>query len=398
MAQTPLLRISIFKPCCFLLLALSLAGPARAAESDAEELKKLEQALALPGWNLTTTLGAGAGYRDNVLLSPTQPSGRGFARGTLEAMLLRLPVRGFDGYVFLSADEIRYFSTAQTDHERTVFLLTEARWQASAAWKFGLPVQAYHVDQVVDVSATQAVLDTAQLKVTGLTFGPTARWNFTPAWWAEAKGTGRSDHFKDDVDGYFESEGLVRLGRSWKNGSEFSLAWASRWRDHDSRPQYALGGRPLTGTHLKFRQNEATAKLELVADEKKQWTAKFAATVEQNRDNGSGYFDFNQRHFVAGLDWRPDPSWEVEFSASVAHYDFRNQLIGIGITPETRHKNDYQASVEVTHQLTAAWSLKASYEWERARSNDDRSQYRLNTVYLGVQWNWDSLGTADPAK
>jgi hypothetical protein len=153
----------------------------------------------------------------------------------------------------------------------------------------------------------------------------------------------------------------------------------------------------LVGTHLKFQQNEGTIQLDLVVDEKKTWRAKFTATVDQNRDNGSGYFDFNRRHFAASLDWRQG-AWEAGFSASMAHYDFQNQLVGIGITPETRHKNDYQAGVEVTRHLNTSVDLTASYEWERARSNDERSQFRINTVYLGLQWNWDSLGTPDPAK
>jgi len=380
-----------------LVTALLLANQVAAADPDAEALRKLEQLLALPDWNVTTTLGAGAGYRDNLLLSPTQPAASGFARGNADVMLLRLPAGGFDGYAFFSAEETRYFSTAKTDHERAVFLLMEARWQPPAAWKFSLPVQAYHVDQVVDVSATEAVLDTAELKVTGFTAGPTARWNFTPGWWAEVKVSARKDHFADDVDGYLESEGLLRIGRDWKSGSGFRLAGTSGWRDHDSRPQYTLGGRPLAGTHLKFRQNEASAHLELVADEKKRWRTKLTAQVEQNRDNGSGYFDFNQRRFAAGLDWRQDP-WAVEFTASMAYYNFPNQLVGIGITPETRHKNDYQAGLEVTRRLTPSLSLKASYEWERALSNDDRSRFRINTVYLGLQWSWDNLGMTDPAR
>ncbi len=387
----------MIKPRYFTIMALLLANHAGAAETEKEELKRLEQLLAIPDWNLTTTLGAGAGYRDNVLLSPAQPRASGFARGNVEAMLLRLPVAGFDGYAFLSLEETRYFSAKATDHERAVFLLAEARWQPVKSWKFGLPAQAYHVDQVVDVSTTEAEFDTAVLKMTGFTAGPSARWNFTPAWWIEAKGTGRKDHFEGGVDGYLEGEGLVRIGRGWKYGTELSLTGASRWRDHDSRPQYALGGRPLDGTRLKFRQNEVTVHLDWVADEKKRWRAKLTATAKENRDNGSGYFDFNERRLLAAVKWRSDP-WEVDFSAGAAHFDFLHQLVGIGIAPETRRKNDYQASLAVTHRLTATLSLKASYEWENAVSNDDRSRFRINTGYLGLQWNWDNLGAPDPIR
>ncbi len=378
------------------LLALLLTNQMTAAETGPDELKQLEEAFAIPQWSLTSTLGAAAGYRDNVLLSPTQAHGSGFARGNLEAMLLRLPDRGVDGYAFLSLEETRYFSTTETDHERSLFLLSEVRWQASDAWKFGLPLQAYHADQVVDVSTTEATLDTAVLKVTGITVAPVARWTFAPSWWAEAKGSAKQDHFADDVDGYLESEGGLQLGRTWGHGSELSLAGATRWRDHDTREQYALGGRPIVGTRLKFRQNAVTARLQLVADEKKRWRTTLTATAEENRDNGSGYFDFNQRRLAAAVLWRPD-GWEAQFSASAARYDFSHQPVGIGIAPETRSKDDYQLSLEVTRRLTPSLALKAYYEWERSHSNDDRSRFRINTAYLGLQWSWDNLGSADPA-
>lgn len=385
----------MIKPRLFPVLAFLLANQSTAAEPGAEELRKLEELFAIPRWSLTTTLDAGAGYRDNVLLSPTQARGSGFVRGNLEAMLLRLPAAGVDGYAFLSLEETRY-ATA-TDHERMLFLLTEARWQPSATWKFGLPVQFYHADQVLDVSVTEAEFDTALLKLTGYTVAPVARWNFAPGWWAEAKGSGRQDHFKNDIDGYVESEGQLRVGRNWPLGSELSLAAASRWRDHDSRQQYTPGGRPITGTLLKFRQNALNARLELAVDKKKHWRVTLTALAEENRDNGSGYFDYNQRRLDAGLDWRQE-QWEVRFFASVAHFGFPGQLVGIGIAPETRRKDDYQMSLEATRRLTASLALKVAYEWERSRSNDDHSRYRINTGSIGLRWSWDNLGAPDPTR
>lgn len=374
------------------VLLVFMAGQAMASESEAEQPKTGEEDFAIPNWSISTSLNAVVGYRDNVLLSPVNADGSGFIRGEADAMLLRVPTGNLDGYVYLNLLETRYFSADQTDHERSGFVTSEIRWQAGENLKFGLTGLAYHQDQVFDVSVTEVSLDTAQLKVTGATLAPFVRWNFSANWWLEARSTGRKDHFAENIDGYTQGEGSLGIGRKWESGSELSLTGERRWRSHDSREQYTGSGRPITGSLLKAQQNEFTVKYALVPDAKRQWKATFTATQEENRDNGTGYFDFNRRLFSAALSWKP-AAWDVNLSAGFTDYDFPVQLVGIGIAPENRHKQEYRVTLEVTRRLTPALALLAGYETERAVSNDDRSRFRINTAYVGLQWTWDSLGS-----
>lgn len=387
--------MSFFKRCIFkskvALAVLFLAGSLDATEVPGAGAATEPAALPeLPDWMLTTKVGAAAGYRDNVLLSPANAVGSGFLRGEVEAMLLRVPVDGVDGYFFVNVIETRYFSAKQTDHERTAFLVSELRWQATETLKLNLLAQAYHHDQVFDVSTTEISLDTAVLKMTGANLAPGVRWNVTPDWWVEANAGGRRDSYDRDVDGYEEGEGRVRVGRTWGQGSGLSLGGARRWRSHNTREQFTPGGRPITGTLLKVRQSEVNARLEWVLDAAKHWRVTGSVLREENRDNGSGYFDFDRFQAAASLAWTRDP-WDVRVSASAGEYEFPVQLVGIGITPESRRKEEWRTSVELARKLTASFDAFAFFETERSTSNDGRSQFRVSTGHVGVRWSWDQL-------
>ena len=382
-------RVASYLPRFFIFVLL--AAPSWAEETAADQLKNLAAALKIPTWSLSTESSAALGYRDNVSLSSTQPERSGFLRGEVEAMLLRLPTQGWDGFAFFDIVETRYFSAETTDHERSAFLTTQLRWQPTTDFKMGLQAQGYHHDQVFDVSTTEISRDTALLKVTGITLTPNARWNFTESWWAEAQASGRQDHYAENLDGYTEGEGNFSLGWHNQAGTELSISGAERWRSHDSREQYTAAGRPLTGSRLKVHQNEIRLNLSLAPNKFKSWRGSLTALHIKNQDNGSGYFNFTQQQLTASLVWKK-AAWECRGAASATRYDFPVQLVGIGITPENRHKEEYRLSLAITRRLNAAWALVGYYETERALSNDDRSRFRINTSYVGLSWSWDNLG------
>lgn len=368
-----------------------LAGCLFAAEDpELAALAELSDLPPLPNWMVTASVSVAGGYRDNILLSPTNPVGSTLLRGEFETMFLRVPVNAWDGYVFVNGAETRFLSADQTDHERTVFVVSELRWQPNESWKATLLGQGYHHDQVFDVSATEVDFATAALKVTGFVLAPSLRWKFLPQTWVEVKALGRQDSYDRDVDGYREGEGSVKIGQEWGDGSEVVLGAARRWRAHDSREQYTVGGRPIFGSLLKVQQTEATLRVTWAVDAAKRW--KFGATLlhEENRDNGTGYFDYNRQQLTADMTWRAEP-WELRFAAAAAEYEFPVQEIGIGITPEIRRKSDRRVTVELTRKINETWTAFGLVEVERARSNDERSRFRSATGYAGIRWSWDGL-------
>lgn len=347
----------------------------------------------LPTWSTTADASLAAGYRDNLLLSPTRPERSALLRAEVDLMALKVPVGAFDGYAYLNLLETRYLDGTNTDHERTAIFAAEARWQPSSTVKAGWLLQAYHLDQVLDVSVTETDLSIAQLQVTGFATGPSARWTLAP-FWLEARAVARRDTYRDDLDGYRDTEGSLAAGWTWGHGSELSALAAHRRRDHDSRPQVTIAGRPLAGTKLETRQTDAQLNWVQIFDAEKnfRWSATLAR--QWSRDNGTGYFDYNRDTARARLTWKSAP-WENEFTAEANRYRFPVQFIGVGINPDLRRKNELRLSWEITRRFNERLSAFLFVEREQSRSNDDRSRFTVNTAFAGVRWSWDSLDASD---
>jgi len=304
-------------------------------------------------------------------------------------MALKVPVGAFDGYAYLDAAETRYLDGANTDHERTAILAAEARWQPGAGLRAAWTLQAYHQDQVLDVSVTEADLSVAQIRVTGLATGPEVRWSPGPVWF-EVKAGVRRDRYREDLDGYDDLEGGIAAGYLRDDGAELSATLLHRERDHDSRPQFTVAGRPLAGTRLGTRQTDlqvdwvqhldAARRLRLSAMVARQWS----------RDNGSGYFDYDRDSARVSLAWKGGP-WESDVTAEVSRHRFPTQFVGFGINPDIRRKDEARLAWTGTRRLTDRLACFLALEREQSRSNDDRSRFTVHTALAGVRWSWDSL-------
>lgn len=345
--------------------------------------------IELPPWTLTVDALLAAGHRDNLLLSPTNAESSPLLRGEFEAMLLRAPTGAWDGYAFLNLEETRYLSGENTDHERTVIFSTELRWKPAPAWKTGWSLQAYHQDLVLDVSVTDATLNTAQLRMTGFTTGPKVHWQHG-RFSTELRLAGRLDRYADDVDGYGEYSGALRLGWQFTDAWELSATGSGFDRDHDTRTQHTLGGRPIAGAFLRTRQQETLLELKRTFATEKPSHATLTAGHARSHDNGSGYFDFERDLARLTLHARLT-GWTHDLTLEFSRYEFPNQLIGIGLNPDPRYKHDRRVRLESVRRLNDRLSLLGFVEHEDSRSNDDRSRYRVTTLYAGVRWSWDSL-------
>lgn len=348
----------------------------------------------LPAWTITAESSLAAGYRDNLLLSPTRPDRSALLRATVEVMALKVPVGMFDGYAYLDLIETRYLSGRDTDHERSAILASEARWQPNPALRAAWSLQAYHQDQVLDVSVTETDLSIAQLQVTGFATGPVVRWTPAPLW-LEAKTAFRRDTYRDDLDGYDDAEGALALGYTWGHGSELSAGATHRLRDHDSRQQFTVSGRPIAGTLLETRQTDAHLAWLHVFDSPKKPRLTVTLTRQWSRDNGTGYFDYDRESARARFTWKND-AWENEVTAEANRYRFPVQFIGLGINPDHRRKNELRFTWELTRRFSDRLSAFLFLEREQSRSNDDRSRFTVHTAYAGVRFSWDSLASYPP--
>ena len=367
---------------------MGLLGQGWAAAPNGQHPPASGSPPAAPRWSVWTSAHTGFGYKDNLLLSHVNEERSAFARGGVEAFAWRLP-RGRVDYVgMLGAEGTRYFSGEAIENEANAFLAAEGRYRIRDVFTFGIRGRGYYFDQIFDVSNTEVQRTVAELKQTGFRAGPAVRWAFVPWAWVELDAARIRDTYHDGSLDAWVSEAGARLG--WEPTRRFVMSIGAREhrRDFDRREQLSFSGRVIEGTRLAVRERGGDAQVEIVWDDAGQWTTTTEARYVHYTDNGSGYFNYRERGITQEIEWSRDP-WRVEFEGSAARFDFEVQIVGLGLFPPPRIKDEFFARVRVERTLSERWGAYAEFSWERSRGNEVVSSYVVNEGLLGIRWSWE---------
>jgi hypothetical protein len=163
-----------------------------------------------------------------------------------------------------------------------------------------------------------------------------------------------------------------------------SAAWHESRRDYSQRPQYSASGRVLAGTRLSFRIRQAEIKAGSAWKAGGDWSVAATAGRLENRDEASGYFDYDQKRARLEVAWH-HAAWRVGLDGETKHLKYLVQTVGAGIAPPARISDDHEATLRVERELDAHWTIFAEHRWERSRSNLSEFNYRANTALAGVQ-------------
>lgn len=355
-------------------------------------------------WKFTAEADASAGYDDNIYLSTTDPIGGGFVRGGLDARLMRLPTPTdpFSGFAFVTGDSTHFFSGSRAvdpltgavnrrpDEEEWDSGL-EVHWQPLPALEFSAEADGYYQDQVFDLSATTAAHTIAEMRdLTALGF-LRARWHFWRGFWLEGEVQQQHDHFTEFSGENFDQRGGAgRLGWSRAGRAEVSFTYAERRRDYFEQTQYTAVGRALAAP-LSFIQREGNLRGEIDWSLGGDWSAATTLGYLANRDNGPGYFSFDEKSAHEELAWERG-AWRIALDGKAARYVFTVQQVGFGTAPTPRLVENYDDSLRVERKLAAHWKVFAEEHWERNRSNDGTSlypsSYRTNTTLAGAAYTY----------
>lgn len=354
------------------------------------ELRDELQAILGPAWVWGVTVRAGAEWRDNVLLSPVSPTARTLLRSQLESYLWRRPAGQWEWLGFLNGDVGRLLDPLpELAGEQEWFAHAEGRWTPRPGWRVSLTAQSYYQDQVLDLSATETERFVARMRVRGWRGGAdlTVPLPRDLAWVLGGKAH-RSD-YADFLEDFTEEEGHTALRWRSDRGEGRSLMvaldWSERRRTHPDRNQYTAGGRPLPGTQLKFRMNEARLETKLVRG---NWSGSLAIVGLSNRDLASRYFNYTEQGAQLTLE-RATPTWRVavEVGGSRSRYDV--QTVGIGFDPPLRRRDHREMRLRVERVLSPRWSLFADVSEERSRENEAGGTYRARLLALGLSRTWE---------
>jgi hypothetical protein len=117
-------------------------------------------------------------------------------------------------------------------------------------------------------------------------------------------------------------------------------------------------------------------------DEKRRWQTVTAASFEAARDNGSGFFDYDQYRFSQRVRYR-DEAWEITAQARFSSFAYSTQTVGPA-DPALRCKTLISVSLRAERKLTKHLIVHAGYGWERSLSNLDFDDYQASTATAGL--------------
>ena len=345
-----------------------------------------EPETLLPTWDRTFTIKAAGGYKDNVGLSHAQPEASPFFRSTLEAVAIRLPMDDQQVSLVVSAEDTRYSASKAVDHEDFVVAQGEYRHFWANDWQAALAVQGLYLDQVLDLSVTEARTNAFPVLGGGVTLRPSVRRDLSEAIWLSVEMAAARQLFRGTLDNYWELGPKVVLGRTYGNGSEISAGYEYLYRGYDEEfARDARGGSITNLVRAAFQQEVSVAwKHYWRAD--RHWRSTTKAGFQRNEDNASGYFDFSRYQLSHQLRYQAKP-WEVTLEGRLSYYKFPVQTVSASDLNH-RRRADLQITARAERSFGRHLRLSADYAYERADSNLPIDEYAVNMVSAAVSWEF----------
>ena len=360
------------------LVVLFLPWGSGAADTNSLNLEEFK----IPIWNHSFELRGGAGYKDNVLLSNTNAEDSAFWMSGAEAMIFSLPNRGWQFNFFADATDVRYFDAPSVDSEQLALAAAQLNKDLGQGWKSTLGLNYLFQNQVFDASTTYTT-ESSVGKILGHTLAP--RWAARKKlnqFWIEGEINATRQWLDEPLDDYWQVGPRLVGGYGWRNGSELTLAGQWQRLDYDSREQADSLGAPLPETSLGLDTQLLDLAWTQVWDEKRHWTTVTSIGYEACRDNGSGYYDFNDYRLSQQVRFR-DQRWEVTARARVGYYEYSTQTVSDTDTG-LRRKTMVSALLRVERKFGKHFKGQISYHWDQSISNLDFDDYQANVVTAGL--------------
>ncbi len=337
-------------------------------------------------WEQVFSLRLGAGYNDNVTLAHSHPEQAPFICSGLDAVISRLPVDDNLLNLTVTAEDARFLGSVPVDNESVVLASGEARKLFSTGWQPGLAAQWFYQDQVLDVSTTETNQQALLVRGQTVTGRPGVRFEFAPHWWWTVEAPVTRQFFDEPLDDYWEAGTKASLGFTYGHKSDVTASYDIIHRGYDEDAALDAEGDPLDHQSKALWQHDVRLAWRHYWDEQRRWRTTAKVGFKANRDNASGYFDFN-RYQAAGQVRYRTRTWTLTGEAAAYRYDYAVQTIGGPGTPR-RERTEVTAGVRCERQIAKAWQVFAEYDHERVMGNLAVEEYSVNKVQAGVNWTF----------
>jgi hypothetical protein len=340
----------------------------------------------IKAWEATYSVRGLGGYKDNVLLSGVRPEGSGFAVLGADVFLMRLPIDGPEVSVLLSAEDRHYFEVAEANEEATVVANASVKQRLGEGWLASVQGQYFFMNQVFDASLTEVDVGVVVARGHGLSGRPGVSRSLGYGTWLDFEYPFTRQYFDTPLDNYWEGAARLALRHGFGVRSEVGVSYENGWRAYDTRERVTAEGVAEAGTRLGYEVQRAEASWRQHWDARKRWRTVLRLGLESNKDDGSGYFDY-QRCYVSGQVRFQGWGWEAQVQASYGDYGYAVQTVGDGDN-SLRSKGLYGFGARVARGLGHGFKGYAEYEFERSVSNRAIDEYQVSTVSGGIEWEF----------
>ena len=382
-------RLGILIPCIFISSLSLVFSQDDLSDEELDALLADEDALnawleaEFSGWDFTAFGRLGWGRSNNVLLATVNPQSGNYLRTDFEMFLAHLPDENGEFYTYLMITDLRYSGVEDADKEQLFLSNTEWKRYLGDRLSGTLKAQYVYFDQILDLSLTERQETRQRVQYHGYGVGAES----------EYKANGNNDlslGFLVLREEYAEVLGQNWMGRlelEWERpiwlGAELSAKLREEKRDYDDRSQRDKFGRPIEGDRLKMKRSSATIEVSRDWGKSNAVNTAFEVRFLKNRDNGSGYYDFDQWSVDVSIDgdWR---GIEARVAVGVDDSKFLIQPVE-RFSSIPRTKKDYWGELFFRKQFMKRLSVYLLLEYEESNSNVLTDEYDALSGSLGFQ-------------
>jgi hypothetical protein len=338
-------------------------------------------------WDEQISLSSGLGYNNNVLLSAFNPQGSAFFDNGLDLMVLRMPLDGWQVVGAITGDDIRYWRNVGTSREDSFIASLRVERELPDGWQAGLEARGLYEDQVLDVTTSLGVPATELVEGYGITGIPSLRKDLPAGLWLKFEVPVTRWYFDAPLDDYWEFGPVGTVGCNFGKRADVTLSYGASYQPHDEWVALDEYGRPLPQL-LEIFQRRTELAWHQYWDSRERWRSSTRLIYASNKDNGGGWFNYNQYEAVEDLRWQTT-DWEITGSAQLAYEDYPVQTIGPH-NPQTLYRNLLDSSIEVERRLFKGLKGYAKLEYQRVISNEalNAGNYNGTTVSGGLRWEF----------
>lgn len=340
-------------------------------------------------WDRELRVESGLGYKDNVLLSPYHRQGSAFFIYGLDALLLRLPLDGWEVVGSVTGDDTRYWRNVGTGSEASFIGTLRAQREFAGGWKATLEWQGLYEKEVLDISANPGTPATALVAGESLKLNPSLRKDAACGGWLQVAMPVSRWWLAAPLDDWWEFGPVVTAGFAAGPRTEFTARYGATYENHNSWTalEYADGSVPLP-RKLAIFQDRAEVAWRQYWDPARRWQTASELALVDKIDNGGGYFNEYQYQVRENARWQTT-NWLARVNGAMTYEDYRVQWIG-RLNGETLNRNLIDLGAEVERHLWRGLRVYAKGNYQRGLSNADlgASNYHATTVIGGVRWDF----------